>query len=203
MSTMAQRPIKKFAELDVLRTPPAVQDFVSSLAWNFEPNGDECRSVQSALETKSAHCIEAAMVAAYAFWMHGRQPIVMDLRATDEDFDHVVALFRQNGKWGAISKSNHAYLRYRDPVYRTLRELAMSYFHEYFNANGTKTLLSYSRSFDLRTINVDWVAGKGNIWEVPKTLDSARHFSLVSKNDMKGLRPIEKFEKKAFSLSEH
>ena len=130
--------------LTSLRTPQRVQEYVSALPANFEQGGDSLRSVRGVLRHREAHCLEAAFVAACALWLQGEPPLVMDLTATREDSDHVVTLFRRDGCWGAISKSNHAWLRWRDPVYRSLRELAMSYFHEYFN-KGRKTLRPNSR----------------------------------------------------------
>jgi hypothetical protein len=132
-----------------LRTPQRMQEFLTALPANFEPDGDCLRSVRGVLRHREAHCLEAAFVAACALWLQGEPPLVMDLTSTREDADHVVTLFRRDGCWGAISKSNHVWLRWRDPVYRSLRELAMSYFHEYFN-KGRKTLRTYSVSIDLR-----------------------------------------------------
>jgi len=91
------------------------------------------------------------MIAAAALWVHGEPPLLLDLKAT-RDYDHIVTLFRRNGCWGAISKTNHPVLRWRDPVYRSLRELAMSYFHEYCNKRHQKTLRSYSAAFDMRRL---------------------------------------------------
>ena len=105
--------------------------------------------MRGVLRHREAHCIEAALVAACALWIHGERPLVMHLDCAPSDYPHVVALFRRGRAWGAISKSNGAWLRYREPVYRSLRELAMSYFHEYFDRAGRKTLRSYSRAFDL------------------------------------------------------
>jgi hypothetical protein len=94
--------------------------------------------------------MEGALLAAAILEFHGQKPLLMDLRSASEDLDHVVALFRQFGCWGAISKTNHAVLRYREPIYKTVRELAMSYFHEYFLDNGKKTLRAYSIPVDVR-----------------------------------------------------
>ncbi len=133
-----------------LRSPQAIQDFLVDLPQNFEPDGDAARSVQSTLAAGRAHCIEGAMVAAFALWLQGHPPLLLDFSA-HQDMDHVIAPFRVGGKWGAISKTNYICLRWRDPVYASVRELAMSYFHEY--AKGPrKTLRSYSRPFDLRTV---------------------------------------------------
>ncbi|HEU0117150.1 MAG TPA: hypothetical protein VFR09_00840, partial [Alphaproteobacteria bacterium] len=134
-------PRMQAAQLARLRTPESVQDFINAIPINFEPEGDTCLSVTEVLRQRRAHCIEASFTAACAFWINGRPPILMDLQAKN-DSDHVVALFKQGNCWGAISKSNHVWLRWRDPVYRSLRELAMSYFHEYVSGNS-KTLMTY------------------------------------------------------------
>ena len=111
--------------LRTLRTPQRIQEFVIGLRANFEEQGDTLRSVQGVLKHRKAHCIEAAFVAACALWLNGDPPLLMDLTA-HKDSDHVIAIFKRRGCWGAISKSNHVWLRWRDPVYRTPRELAMS-----------------------------------------------------------------------------
>ena len=106
------------------------------------------------IKTQKAHCMEGAMLAAAALEFHGARPQVLDLRSAAHDFDHVVAVFKRYGHFGAISKTNHAVLRYREPVYKTIRELALSYFHEYFDDKGGKTLRDYSEAFDLRYFDV-------------------------------------------------
>ena len=165
-----------------------MQDFVIGLRANFEPRGDTLRSVRGSLRHGEAHCIEAAFVAACALWLHGEPPLLMDLTAVG-DADHVVALFRRNGCWGAISKSNHAWLRWRDPVYRTLRELAMSYFHEYFN-KGRKTLRTYSTSVDLRRFAPEtWITSEEDCWDVGAAVDDARHYRLIAPAQMRWLMP--------------
>lgn len=188
--------------LKTLCAPDDIQDFVSSLGWNFEPDGDACRSVARTLREGSAHCIEGAMIAALAFWMHGEPPLLMDLDAADYDDDHVVALFRRNGKWGAISKSNHTYLRYRDPVYRTLRELAMSYFPDYFNREGKKSLRAYSRPLDLRTMGTNWVTG-AHAWDVAEKLCAIKHYPLVSARELRTLRPLDAYERTVFATPQY
>ncbi len=175
--------------LTSLRTPQRVQEFLSALPANFEPNGDCLRSVRGVLRHREAHCLEAAFVAACALWLQGEPPLVMDLTSTPEDADHVVTLFRRDGCWGAISKSNHVWLRWRDPVYRSLRELAMSYFHEYFN-KGRKTLRTYSVSIDLRRFAPDtWITNEEDCWEVGAALDDARHYPLIRPAQRRWLMP--------------
>jgi len=143
------------------------------------------------------------MVAACALWIHGESPILLDLKAT-RDFDHVVALFRRGGCWGAISKSNHVQLRYRNPVYKTLRELSMSYFHEYANKKGQLTLRSYSRAFDLRKVDPKiWVTNGSNCWDIPGMLDEIRHYPLVTRKQVRLLYRRDAMERKAGNLLEY
>src|SRR5688500_11583170 len=170
----------EFAVLRRLDTPSKIQDFVFRLGQNFEERGETCRTVREVLRHREAHCIEGAMLAACAFWVHGEPPLLLDMRAV-RDFDHVVAVYRRKGRWGAISKTNGIGLRSRDPVYRTLRELAMSYFHEYTNRSDHKTLREYSLPYDLRRVDPGvWVSGEKNAWEVAERLDELRHFKLVN-----------------------
>src|SRR5216684_6702113 len=170
----------EFSVLARLSTPAKIQSFVDALPANFEIGGQTCLPVREVLRQRRAHCIEGAMLAACALWVHGEPPLLLDMRA-ERDYDHVVALFRRNGCWGAISKTNGIGLRGRDPVYRSLRELAMSYFHEYTNKLEHKTLREYSVPFDLRRMETSlWVSGTKNCWDVGEKLDELRHFRLVN-----------------------
>jgi len=112
-----------------------------------EQEQERSLSVADVLCQRNAHCLEAAFVAACALWINGYPPFLMNMKAKKDD-DHAVTLFRHGKCWGAISKSNHVWLRWRDPVYRNLRELAMSYFHEYV-VGSSKSLYAYSKPFDL------------------------------------------------------
>ncbi len=148
-------------------------------------------SVREVLKTNRAHCIEGALVAALAFSIQGKKPLIMDLEANDEDEDHVIALFQVDGYWGAISKGNHAYVRYRDPVYKTLRELALSYFHEYYNLKGMKTLRGYTGAYNLhRYSKEDWVTGVDS-WKIAEDLCDIPHFPFLTKKQEKLLRPVD------------
>lgn len=185
-----------------LSTPCDIQDFITALKINPEKDGDTCLSVTETLRQGHAHCIEGAFVAAAALWMAGRPPLLMDFQAQGDD-DHVVALFRQQGCWGAISKSNHIWLRWRDPVYRSLRELAMSYFHEYVREEK-KTLRSYSASFDLRRFPKDnWVTNVDSCWDVAGALDGTRHYRLLTKAQTRTLKPRDALEVKAGRVREY
>jgi len=199
---MARLTKTETALLKRLNTPQKIQDFLDRLKINFEPDGETCCSPRTVLRRRTAHCIEAAMLAAAALKLAGRKPLLMDLRAVKSDQDHVVALFRQFGRWGAISKSNHGVLRFREPIYRTLRELALSYFHEYTDARGQKTLRSYSRPLDLDVFGNDWLTDPGNLWYVPNHLDDTRHFPLMTPAMVRNLRLADKMERKVGRLTQ-
>jgi hypothetical protein len=193
----------EFALLERLDTPAKIQAFVYELKQNFEVGGETCFSVRQVLHSRRAHCIEGAMLAACAFWVHGEPPLILDMRAVN-DFDHVVALYRRQGLWGAISKTNGVFLRSRDPVYRDLRELAMSYFHEYANRRSHKTLREYSLPFDLRRIDPRiWVSGEEGAWEVAAALDELRHFRLVPGRHLRLVSRRDPFERRASELSQY
>ncbi len=189
------------ATLAKLSTPERVQDFISGLKTNFERDGATCLSVAGVLRTGHAHCIEAAYVAACALWVNGDAPLLMDFQAQGDD-DHVVALFKRNGCWGAISKSNHVWLRWRDPIYRSLRELAMSYFHEYV-LHDRKTLRRYSRAIDLRRFKArEWISNDDNCWHVGAAIDDARHYALLTQAQARKLRRRDGMELRAGNLVE-
>lgn len=193
----------EFAVLKRLDTPQKIQAFIHRLKQNFETGGETCLTVREVLRERRAHCIEGAMLAAAALWVHGEPPLLLDMRA-ESDFDHVITLFKRNGRWGAISKTNGIGLRWRDPVYRTLRELAMSYFHEYYNRHNHKTLREYSLPFDLRRLDTAvWAAGTGGAWVVCDELDGLRHFKLVNGRELKGVVRRDPFERRVARLSQY
>ncbi len=190
------------AALARLHTPEKIQDYLNAMPVNFEPQGDTCLSVTEALRQRRAHCIEAAFIAACAFWINGEPPLVMDLQAKG-DSDHVIALFRRDKCWGAISKSNHVWLRWRDPVYKTLRELAMSYFHEYV-AGRAKTLMTYSVACDLRRFDPEtWITNKKQCWDVASALDDIRHYKLITPKQFHRLRHRDDIEIRAGKLLDY
>ncbi|HUQ74684.1 MAG TPA: hypothetical protein VM183_08165 [Burkholderiales bacterium] len=194
---------EEYALLARLDTPQKIQAFLLGLRQNFETDGETCRPVRAVLQSGRAHCIEGAMLAAAALWIHGEPPLLLDMRA-EQDFDHVVTLFKRNGCWGAISKTNGIGLRWRDPVYRTLRELAMSYFHEYTNRRNHKTLREYSVPYDLRRMDTSiWVSGTKNCWEVGERLDEIRHFKLVNGRHLKAVARRDPFERRIAVLGQY
>ncbi|MDO8518235.1 MAG: hypothetical protein Q7S26_03025 [bacterium] len=186
-----------------LTTPQKIQDYLDTLEINFEERGETLMSPRRVLREKKAHCIEAALFAAAALAYHGSPPLLLDLQTSVQDEDHVVTLFKQNNLWGAISKTNHMILRWRDPVYRSVRELTMSYMHEYYMSNGKKTLLAYSRLFDLRRYKPEcWVTAEKNLEWVAEDLDISKHFPIAPKKVLAGLRRASPIERAASELVE-
>lgn len=183
--------------LKKLGTPEKIQDFLDSLPMNFEKHGETYMSPRRVLRERTAHCMEGAMLAALALRLHGKRPLVMDLKVTDADDDHVIAIFTHKGFYGAISKTNHGTVRFRDPVYKSLRELAMSYFHEYTAPNGDKILRSYSRTVDLSRFDAQgWMTAEENVQYVPDYIDGVRHYPVVTKAQIKILRRADAMERK-------
>jgi hypothetical protein len=188
-----------------LRTPALVQDFLNSIPINFEEDGiDTCKSPSMVMETQSCHCIEGAMLGAYILSLHGHKPLLIHLE-TDRDWNHVVAVFRVDGLWGAISKTNHAVLRYRDPVYKTIRELVMSYFHEYTDEKGVKTLRRYSKPLDLREFEDSWPVETEDLWGIDEELERITHYDVLPRASrvLKSLKPADAMERKLHGLVEY
>jgi hypothetical protein len=153
--------------LKTLKTPEKIQRFLDTdIAYNKEPDGETIRSPRRVLRDRVAHCLEGALMAAAALRMNGFPPLLLDLAAVRDD-DHVLAIFRQHAHWGAIAKSNYAGLRFREPVYRTPRELVMSCFEHYFNLSREKTLREYSRPVNLaRFDRIYWMTSEEDLWPI-------------------------------------
>ena len=189
--------------LKKLSTSQKIQDYLDTLPINFEMTGETCMSPRATIRAKTAHCIEGAFLAAAALAYHGHKPLLMDFQTHPDDEDHVVALFRQNGRWGAISNTNHTILRYRDPVYATPRELALSYFHEYLMWDGLKSLVAYSNPFDLRRYRPEkWVTTEKSLVWLADALDDAKHFPIVPKKNRRLIRKASNVELRAMKIVE-
>jgi len=166
--------------------PWAIQEFLDSIDYN--PN-EECRSPRWVIKKRAAHCFEGALFAASALEFIGYSPLIVDMRAVNDD-DHVIAIFKEHGLWGAVAKSNFTTLRYREPVYRSLRELVMSYFDFYFNVRGEKTLRSYSRPFDLRFYNSrNWAVTDEDLEFIGDKIESLHHYPVISDEMVAELKP--------------
>jgi hypothetical protein len=195
---------REYATLARLGTPERIQAFLNAIPANHEPGGETVHSVRNVLRHRTAHCIEGALVAACALWIHGEPALVMHLDCAPHDNPHVLALFRRRGHWGALSKSNGAWLRYREPVYRTLRELAMSYFHEFFDARGHKTLRAYSRPLDLRRVDPAlWVTHPDACWQVHDRIADLRHYPLLTAAQARALSRRDAHERRAAGLVQY
>jgi hypothetical protein len=195
---------KEFITLGKLDTPQKIQAFLNAIPVNHELEGETILSVREVLHQRRAHCIEGAFLAACALWIHGELPLLLHLDCDLSDYPHVLAVFRRKGGWGAISKTNGTPLRYRDPIYRTLRELTMSYFHEYYNKRYEKTLRSYSGAFDLRKVDPAlWITNEQPCEEVHDRLVNARHYALISKGQERLLARRDPFERKASKLVQY
>jgi len=163
--------------LRALKTPAGIQRFLDDLPYNLSFTACSPRYV---LRDRTASCLEGGIFAAAALRVIGFPPLIFDLEA-DRDTDHVVAIYKMRGRWGAIAKSNFAGCRYREPVYRTLRELAMSYFNIYFNLRFERTLRRYSRPVNLaRFDRLNWMTAEKPIWFIAEHLCEIPHISLLT-----------------------
>lgn len=199
MYNLTKQEKKVFDRLD---TPQKIQDFLITLPINFERTRETLMSPRLLMKKHKAHCIEGALFAAACLSYHGYEPKLLDLVAHKKDYDHVVCLFRQNGLWGAISKSNHSVLRWRDPIYRSVRELAVSYFHEYFLDDGSKSLFRFSAPFDLGVYDPSWVTADMDLWQIGSDLDGSKHYDILTSGTRSTLRKADKIELKAGKLRE-
>src|SRR2546421_5310908 len=162
-----------------LRTPVKIQAFLDAIPYNTEHDGETFRSPRRVLRDRTANCIEGAVLAAAALRVQGDPPLIMDLTAV-RDEDHVIAVFRRRGLWGAIGTSKFTGLRYREPVYRTLRELAMSYFEHYYNLAGERTLRGHGRPVNLaRFDGLHWMTAEHDLWPIAEHLERIPHLALL------------------------
>lgn len=171
--------------LKTLTDTDKIQDFLDSIDYNPVY---ECRSPRWVIRKRSAHCFEGALFSAAALSFLGYKPLIVDMKAFNDD-DHVIAVFRQNNHWGAIAKSNFTSLRYREPVYRTIRELIMSYFDFFFNINGDKSLRSFSLPLDLKIYNSrNWMTTDEDLEYIGDKLESMHHYPIVNDAMIRNLK---------------
>jgi hypothetical protein len=183
--------------LRALKTPARIQKFVDSIDYQY---ADTALSPRRVLRERKGHCLEGALVAAAALRLNGHPPLLMDLEAVRDD-DHVIALYREQGLWGGIAKSNFAGLRFRAPVYRTLRELALSYFEHYYNLRGERTLRAYSAPVNLARLDrLHWMTAEEDVWCVADLLIAARHYPILSD---KVARALPRLDRRSFEAGMH
>lgn len=187
--------------LKKLDTPIALQNFLDSIPFNHEEKGETCMSPRRVMREKKAHCLEGAMFAYTVLLLQKRTPLLVNLKVSPTDYDHVITLYKEHGYWGAISKTNHAVLGFRDPVYRTVRELVMSYFHEYFLIKtGEKTLLGYSRPFSMSRFGTAWETEEKDLWTIAEAIYDMTCFPTIPKGNEKYLRIATKLERKSADI---
>lgn len=163
-------------KLRSLRTPYGIQRFIDDMPYHLATSAWSPRRV---LAERTSHCLEGAIFAAAALRAIGRPPLVVDLEA-ENDTDHVIAVFKERGHWGALGKSNYSGLTWREPIHRTLRELALSYFERYFNLRRERSLRTYSRPVDLRRFDErEWMTSSKDVWFIAEYLLDIAHTPLL------------------------
>lgn len=172
-----------------LRTPYRIQRFLDSIPYHLAGTAWSPRLV---IRHRTAHCLEAAIFAAAALRVNGHPPLLLDLEGW-HDTDHVIAPFRERNAWGAVALSNFTGLRHRPPVFRSLRELAMSYFNDYFNLRGERSLRTFSRPVSLaRFDRLHWETREDNVWFIAEHLCDIPHTRLLTPAQEKALTPVDK-----------
>ena len=173
-----------------LSPPWKIQRFLDSLDYDFEGKG--CRSARRVLRERRIQCMDAALFAAAALRVQGKPPLLLDLEAEQDD-DHVLALFRGPDGWGAVARSNYSGLRYREPIHKTVRDLAISYVASYFNLRRQKTLRRYSRPIPMRRFDhLDWMTSEEDLWEIPNALVFVPHRTLHPRRAIAKLAPVDR-----------
>ena len=176
--------------LKPLASPIKIQEFLDSIPYNTT---ERTLSPLLVMKERMAHCMDGGLFAAAALRNLGHPPLIIDLSAENDD-DHIIAVFREGNCWGAIAKSNTTVLRFREPVYRSLRELAMSYFDFYYNLNSQKTLRSYSQTIDLsRFDDRNWETTEEDLGIIGDYTYTVRHYPLLTKEQITSLNNVPKY----------
>lgn len=176
--------------LKPLDSPYKIQEYLDSIPYNTT---ERTHSPLLVMKERMAHCMDGGLLAASALRRLGYPPLIVDLSAENDD-DHIIAVFREGNCWGAIAKSNTTVLRFREPVYRSLRELAMSYFEMYYNLNGHKSLRSYSRTMNLsRFDDRNWETTDEDLEFIGDYTYTVRHFALLTKKQILSLNTVPKY----------
>ncbi len=201
MLELSKEEIKFFKKLN---TANKIQDYLDSTPFNFEKRKETCHSPISVIKNKKAHCLEGGLLAATALLINGREPIIVSLKVKKGDFDHIITLYKENGYYGCISKTNHNVLRFRDPVYKSVRELVMSYFHEYFFVtNGEKTLLGYTKPINLKKFGTKWITSQECLFDIAEKIYDTPIISVIPKENKKYIRKASLIERKSANIPEY
>jgi hypothetical protein len=176
--------------LSRLSPPWRIQKFLDGL--DYDVAGAACRSPRRVLRERVVQCMDGALFAAAALRLQGHRPLLLDLEAVFDD-DHVLALFRQDGCWGSIARSNYSGLRFREAIHPTIRSLVLSYFESYFNLRRQKTLRRYSRPVNLsRFDRLDWMTTEEDLWAIPEYLADIPHRRLLPGRIERRLSPVDR-----------
>ncbi len=223
MKSKIQKILSPFerAVINKLNTPHKIQDFLDQLPFNFETGRETYMSPRRMLEKRKSHCFEGALFAHLCLTYHSYKNFLLDLKvkkSAKDDQDHTVCLFEINGFWGAISKTNHSVLRWRDPIYKDYAEIARTYFHEYFLDDGppatqagacealragTKTLDSFSKPFNVfKNFGLQWIVEKADLDPIAEKLDRSPHIAFVPKKNSRLIRKVGKTEIKGAQVTE-
>jgi len=179
---------REAARLRRLTPPWRIQKFLDEL--DYDVRGSGCRSPRRVLSERMVQCMDGALFASAALRLQGEPPLLLDLEATQDD-DHVLALYRRGGLWGAVARSNYSGLRFREPIFRTARDLVLSYVEGYFNLRREKTLRRHSRPFDVsRFDSRHWMTAEEDLWYIPEHLVGIRHYRLLTPPQELGLAPV-------------
>jgi hypothetical protein len=187
--------------LSQLATPEKIQKHLDSIDYDLGKKGDFRRSPRAVMKDKKADCFEGALLAAAALRFHRYPPVIVDLAAVRDD-DHVLAVFKRFGRWGAVAKSKYTGLGYREPIYRSIRELALSYFEDYFNLAGEKTLRRYSGPVNLVMFDhAHWMTTEKSVLFIAEHLVKVRHMSLLTRAMIRNLGRVTRIQKEAGELA--
>jgi hypothetical protein len=172
-----------------LTTPAKIQAFLDDIPYSGE---ERYRCPLTVLRDSKGHCFDGALFGAAMLRRLGHPPLILDMLPNARDDDHLLALFRRDGHWGAVAKSNFSGLRFREPIYRTLRELVLSYFEQYFNAAGEKTLRSYTVPLNLKAFDkLDWMTSDDNLEAIALRLDEIRKVPVLTRRMVANLSPVD------------
>jgi len=178
-------------KLRSLKDPYGIQRYLDDMPYHL---GDTAWSPRRVLRENTAHCLEGAIFAAAALRVLGFPPLLLDLEAV-QDSDHVIAVYRLRGHWGAVAKSQFSGLRFREPVYRSVRELVMSYFESYMNLRGERTLRAYSQPVDLGRFDrthPGWMTTEDDVWCIPEHLVGVPHTRLLTAATTRNLSRVDR-----------
>lgn len=181
---------REAARLRALSPPWRIQRFLDDL--DYDVPGAGCRSPRRVLRERTVQCMDAALFAAAALRLQGHPPLLLDLEAVQDD-DHVLAIYRVDGCWGAVARSNYAGLRFREPVFPDLRSLALSYVESYFNLRRQKTLRRFSAPVPLtRFDRRGWMTAEDDLWDIPEYLVGVRHYRLLTPAQERRLATVDR-----------